>query len=73
MTLFIFMSTRQVFEINYKNIIKGEDYYILRHLFVEQDARPLYAWPERDVDGRSDRKRRIREVTCVACRFNEYS
>ena len=42
--------------------MKSEDYYVSRHLFVEQDARPLYAWPEKDVDGRSDRKRRIREV-----------
>jgi hypothetical protein len=52
-----------VFEINYVNIDKGEDYYITRHLFVEQDARPLYGWPEKDVDGRSARKLRIRQVS----------
>ena len=34
---------------------------MVRHLFFEQDKRPFYAWPERDLDGRSNRKRRIRE------------
>jgi hypothetical protein len=35
--------------------------YIKRHFFVEQDSRPLYSWPERDSDGRSNRKLRIRQ------------
>lgn len=56
-----------MFEINYVNIAKGEDYYIIRHLFVEQDARPLYSWPEKDVDGRSNRKLRIQKVNLLSC------
>ena len=49
----------EAFDVKYVNIAKSESIYVVRHCFMEQDLRPIYAWPEHNMDGRSNRQRRI--------------
>ncbi len=49
----------EAFDVKYINIAKSESFHVVRHRFMEQDLRPLYAWPESNTDGRSNRQRRI--------------